>query len=377
MEPSTHALSGAVMACALPQRFRRWWFPVWAAAAAASPDLDVLFVHTPLQYIEYHRGITHSLLGGLALALLLALPLVLLAKRKADAPPAPVSWSLPAVWGFGYLLILQHIWLDCMNSYGTQVFLPFSDYRVRWNALFIVDPMLLLPLLAGILFFRKRRSVMIGLLLWTFLYPTGALGVRLALENHLRTSRLTPEVFTQHLPAQEAIPARPGPGRQDDVQGVHLVPDAFTPFHWKLILDRGTMWDTAGYTVFTTAPDVFLSYAKPPRTLWKELGEKDRMFRVYQHFAVYPALDRVLPQNGTGAFPSPSLEMPGLDEYVFSDLRFGSTIPFVDAIQTRRDGQQINFRIMARILPDGEIDSVRFVTTTGAGGDSGWVPPSP
>ena len=55
MEPITHALSGAVIGCALPGK-RRWWLPAWAALVAASPDMDVFFTRTPLQYIEYHRS---------------------------------------------------------------------------------------------------------------------------------------------------------------------------------------------------------------------------------------------------------------------------------------------------------------------------------
>ena len=55
MEPITHALSGAVIGYVLPGK-RRWWLPAWAALVAASPDMDVFFTRTPLQYIEYHRA---------------------------------------------------------------------------------------------------------------------------------------------------------------------------------------------------------------------------------------------------------------------------------------------------------------------------------
>ena len=372
MEPLTHALCGAVMACALPRRCRRWWFPLWAAAVAASPDLDVLFVHNPLEYIEYHRGITHSLVGGPVLALLAALLFVLLTRRKRPSFPDVTSWSLPAAWGFACLLIFQHIWLDCMNSYGTQVFLPFSDYRVRWNALFIVDLLLLLPLLAGILLFRKRRGIMIGLTLWTLLYPLGALGLRICLEDQLQENLPATGTFLRIPSSAGADMPHLDRGSWQDVRAIHLVPDAFAPFHWKLVLDTPAVWDTAGYTVCTGMPHAFLAYAKPPQPLWRELGKKDRMFRVYQRFVVYPALDRITNETDT----PDSLPLAGR-EWVFSDLRFGSTIRFVDDIQTRRNGEQINFRIMARILPDGTISSVRFVTTTGVGGDSGWQPPTP
>lgn len=145
MEPITHGLSGAIIACTLPRSSRTWWFPLWAALTAMIPDVDVFFVRSPVDYIEFHRGITHSLAGGWVLALGCALVLVMFAHvrlkpHRLGEPPSPRPWSLMGGWSMAYLLILHHIFLDCMNSYGTQVFLPFSDYRVRWNALFIVDP---------------------------------------------------------------------------------------------------------------------------------------------------------------------------------------------------------------------------------------------
>ena len=368
MEPITHALSGAVIGYALPGK-RRWWLPAWAALVAASPDMDVFFTRTPLQYIEYHRGITHSFVGGLGLALLLALIPWLMNRWRVPKVPddsPPFGWPLPLAWLTAYLLILHHIFLDCMNSYGTQVFLPFSDYRVRLNALFIVDPLLLLPLALGLIFWRKRRAVMIGLLLWTILYPLGSLATRVGLEAHLKDSHYTPDVFTQELLSEDLAPGQRGKGLWDDVRAVHLVPDAFTPFHWKLILDRGNVWDVAGYTVFTEEPQTFIAYAKPPQPLWAELAAKDRMFRAYERFALYPALEAEIPLEGP---------LEGYTEYVFSDLRFGSTIGWVDDIQVRRHGKPTTFRIMARVAPDGRVSAVRFITTTGAGGDSGWNPP--
>ena len=111
MEPITHALSGAVIGYALPGK-RRWWLPAWAALVAASPDMDVFFTRTPLQYIEYHRGITHSFVGGLGLALLLALIPWLMNRWRVPKVPddsPPFGWPLPLAWLTAYLLILHHI----------------------------------------------------------------------------------------------------------------------------------------------------------------------------------------------------------------------------------------------------------------------------
>ena len=54
MDPITHAASGAVAMLALPRRpLTRWAVPL-AALAAASPDLDLVFVSTPLQFLLLH-----------------------------------------------------------------------------------------------------------------------------------------------------------------------------------------------------------------------------------------------------------------------------------------------------------------------------------
>ena len=113
-------------------------------------------------------------------------------------------------------------------------------------------------------------------------------------------------------------------------------------------------------------PETFIAYAKPPQPLWTRLGEEDRTFRAYERFALYPALEEEQKLGGA---------LEGETQYVFSDLRFGSTIRWVDEIQVQRHGKPTTFRIMARVGADGTVDAVRFITTTGAGGDSGWNPP--
>lgn len=373
MEPVTHALSGAVIAGALPAGRSRW-FIGWGALVAASPDIDVFFIHSPLEYLEYHRGITHSFVGGLGLALVCALLWVIFVRWRSSSKRGPslsgMSPNLIGAWGLAYLFVLHHIWLDCMNSYGTQVFLPFSDYRVRWNALFIVDPLLLIPLAIAVFcipLWKKRgqmRLVMVLFTLWTITYPLTSLAIREGLESRLTTDFAAEGSFKQHAFSEVLVPDQEREATWRSVRAVHLVPDAFTPFHWKLILEREFVWDVAGYTLFRELPDSFISYAKPSVTLWRELGAQDRTFRIYQRFSLYPALEQlVMLENGSR-------------EYIFSDLRFGSTIPFIDDIQTRQEGQQLTFRIMARMAPSGSLSAVRFITTPGAGGDSGWNPPS-
>jgi inner membrane protein len=51
-----------------------------------------------------------------------------------------------------------HGLLDACTTYGTQLFWPFSDYRVAWNNVSIIDPIFTLALVAGIITGSWRKS---------------------------------------------------------------------------------------------------------------------------------------------------------------------------------------------------------------------------
>lgn len=55
--------------------------------------------------------------------------------------------------------IITHPILDSCTAYGTQLFQPFSDYRVAWNNISVADPLYTLPFLAAVIVaFNKRRG---------------------------------------------------------------------------------------------------------------------------------------------------------------------------------------------------------------------------
>ncbi len=154
MDPVTHAASGAVAMLALPSRPASRWAVPLAALAAASPDLDILFASTPLQFLLLHRGITHSLACMPVLGLLLALCCYPLWRAST-----PGRWSFVKVWLLACGMVLLHIWLDVVTTYGTMIFLPFSHQRVRLNGVFIIDLLLTLPLLWAVWRWRRRRAL--------------------------------------------------------------------------------------------------------------------------------------------------------------------------------------------------------------------------
>ena len=124
-------------------------------------DLDVLIRSSsdPLVALVYHRHFTHSLafvpIGGV----LVALPWLL--RRKFDAQR---KWILAATT-LGYA---THALLDCCTSYGTLLLWPFSDLRVAWSFISIIDPIYTLPLALGVglsAWTGRLRPVLIAVLI--------------------------------------------------------------------------------------------------------------------------------------------------------------------------------------------------------------------
>ncbi len=107
------------------------------------PDADVLIrsAADPLLAIEQHRAFTHALVFTPVGAALVAAPFLL--RRGWRARAGAVYAAALAGWG-------THAPLDACTSYGTQLFWPFSDLRVAWNVVSIVDPVITLPLLLGV-----------------------------------------------------------------------------------------------------------------------------------------------------------------------------------------------------------------------------------
>lgn len=152
-----------------------------------APDLDILIQSgtDPLVGLEYHRHFTHSLafipFGGL----LVALPWLLRSRFAKDRR------AILAATTVGYA---THAVLDCCTSYGTLWLWPFSDERVAWSFMSIIDLLYTLPLLVGVWLSARsgsRRPVTIAFALaHTYLVACGAQKLRaLALRDRLVEQR--------------------------------------------------------------------------------------------------------------------------------------------------------------------------------------------
>ncbi|MCX4247291.1 metal-dependent hydrolase [Paraliomyxa miuraensis] len=144
MDPLTQGLLGAAAAQALLGRRlgRRAW--LYGAIGGMAADLDVLIrsADDPLVGFRFHRHFTHSLafipVGGV----ISALPFVL--RKRYVGVRRDIILGTTA----GYA---THALLDAFTSYGTMLWWPFSDARVAWSWVAIVDPIYTGILAAGVL----------------------------------------------------------------------------------------------------------------------------------------------------------------------------------------------------------------------------------
>ena len=201
---------------------------LWGAVGGTIPDLDVLanpFL-SELQALAFHRGITHSFLFSVLGALLfgwivhhiyetkhhnliagiswsafyaiIAIPIMFLTniviiqlgailvlsalvfscyRKYRDRPLPGLNTTLRDWQALFFWTIFTHPLLDSCTTYGTQLFQPFSSYRVAFNNISVADPLYTIPLiiaLIAITFYpkenHKRRVIIWSAIVISSLY---------------------------------------------------------------------------------------------------------------------------------------------------------------------------------------------------------------
>lgn len=207
MDPVTQGALGAVVAQSWS---RKGWgnnfvsagvavFAGWLGGMAA--DLDVLIQSSrdPFLFLEYHRHFTHSLIfipfGGLIVAAFI----YALFGRSRQWPFRQLVWLCT----LGYA---SHGLLDSCTSYGTLLWWPFSNARVAFDTISIIDPLFTVPLIIALIVSVKRDSVKPArwALLWALIY------IALGFVQHDRAVNAGFELAASrgHTPA--AMEAKPG-----------------------------------------------------------------------------------------------------------------------------------------------------------------------
>ena len=186
MDPISQGTVGAVFAQSAANKNNIAIIGVVGFFAGLAPDLDVFIRSStdPVLFLEYHRQFTHSLFfipfGALIVSVFL-FPLV----RK--------SLSFKATYVASFLGYATHGLLDACTSYGTLLFWPFSNERITWNNISIVDPLLTIPAIILLIVAVKtsRRLFSIFAVGWIVFYlALGLVQYERALSAGLKLAQL-------------------------------------------------------------------------------------------------------------------------------------------------------------------------------------------
>ncbi len=346
---------------------------VWGAIGGTIPDLDIIanFFMEPIPALAFHRSITHSLFFSVVLSLLLAwlvqrlyltrshqrlwykilvssvnvillgafltglyflfgqkpVVMVILAvigvyliwrlykfylrKQLEDVNVSYGKWYL-----LFFLALSTHFILDCFTAFGTQVFQPFSNFRVAFNNIAVVDPVYTVPFMICLIIacnirrHKRARSIVnyTGIAI-------SSLYMLFTVFNKLHVDR----VF------QKALETR-----NLEVIRSRTSPTIFNNLLWTCVAEADSVYYAGLYSIFDSDPNLHYLNVVPKNThIAQDLLQLPE-YKTLEWFS-----DGYLMHSQTDS------------AIVISDIRYGG---MSDTIHSHRD---LVFNFFAKKNPDG------------------------
>ncbi|HEY0264548.1 MAG TPA: metal-dependent hydrolase [Granulicella sp.] len=318
MDPVTHFMTGACLARTGLNR-KAAYTTLAMTLAAEMPDLDTMWSAAgPVAGFQHHRGWTHTFVG-IPFEALVLVGLIRLLHRwrtaRGQTTLAPVRWGL--LWCFSLLALLSHLFLDWTNNYGIRPFFPFNPRWYEGSFVFIIEPVILLILLAALgapsLFglihseigvrrrpFRGRGWAMAGVLALAALWSWRAFEHQQAID----------------IAAASDYAASVAGG----VRRIFASPEPVNPWRWHVVYDVSGAYQLAAVDTRTgqvTVSNDDLLY-KPPTTLATLKAKRSPLGEAYLDWSSWPLVTDI------------GLDGDGLTEVTFRDARFLYSTSFFD-----------------------------------------------
>lgn len=138
----------------------------WGAIAGSLPDFDTIITPLlhPVDALFFHRGPSHAILFAI-----IAAPIMGLLAKKIHRDKNFRQWTLMSL-----IAILMHSTIDIFNTYGTALLLPFSNTRLAFDSIGIIDIIFLIPIviLLIIILIKPQKSTARSKLSWGILLFT-------------------------------------------------------------------------------------------------------------------------------------------------------------------------------------------------------------
>jgi len=199
MDPISQGVLGAACGQCTARRSRLIPATVAGCVSGMAADTDVIIrsATDPLLFLEFHRHFTHSLAFIPAGAFICAVALHWFLRRELRFRET----LLACLAGYA-----SHGLLDACTAYGTQLLWPFSNARIAWDNVSVIDPLFTVPVAVLVMLAVKARKRLFGAfaLAWAVAYlSVGYLQMQRALQagQELAAAR-------GHLPARaRALPS--------------------------------------------------------------------------------------------------------------------------------------------------------------------------
>ncbi len=209
MDPVTHLLGGALAGRMLAPRGLERRAMAAGALAGIFPDIDYLarLFLDPLDALNLHRGVTHSLL---------LMPLwALLAGGILSRWPGLPRRRAVAVAAAGITL---HVLLDLVTPFGTRILAPLDGRAHTLGTTFVIDPVITLLLAAGLLLVVRTGRPRAG--------AAALLGVALVVGFQGMQRQQAEALADRWARAEGLAPIR-----------VLALPQPFSAWNWKLVVE--------------------------------------------------------------------------------------------------------------------------------------------
>ena len=220
---------------------------IWGAILGTLPDLDVLIpFDDAVAAFTYHRSFSHSLFVHLLVSPIIVW-LILKVHSGMEAFKQRWFWLV-------FLCLSTHAILDSFTVYGTQLLWPFTEYPFGVSNLFIVDPLVTLPLILGVAIAllpkvslcTAYRSNNLGLAI-SGIYICWSLIAKVYIDNKVELAL-----------AERAI----------EYEGYVSTPAPFTTLLWRVVVMSDGKYYEGYASVFDNPSDVSLDeYATYPELL--------------------------------------------------------------------------------------------------------------
>lgn len=260
--------------------------------AAEAADADVVWSFKgSIAGLQHHRGITHSFFGAPFVAAAV-LAVVWLLHRSRRRPLKVSAQSPPVRWGFLYfcalLAALSHLLLDYTTAYGIRLFEPFNYRWYSWDIVYIVEPLMLLALIAGLAIpgllglvsqevgARSRGPRGRGGAIAALIFIVLLWGYR-DYQHRRAVTALNSFVYHQEQPLR-----------------VGAYPYMINPFRWHGVVETHDFFETV--PVNSQGPDVDseggIQFYKEPQTPAILAADRSYFGRVYLDWAVFPYIQQ-------------------------------------------------------------------------------------